>query len=165
MKIFLIGMPGSGKTTLGKQLADEMMLPFVDLDEEIQKKEQLTIPEIFSQRGEDHFRLIESETLVEWASTAADFIMATGGGAPCFHRGIDVINKSGLSIFLDVPIAELVNRLKSDNGRPLLGADLKEKEARLINIRASRLDCYNQAKVKVTNPDLNRVLQAIHLKH
>ena len=165
MKIFLIGMPGSGKTTLGKQLADEMLLPFVDLDEEIQKKEQLSIPEIFSKRGEDHFRLIESETLVEWASTAADFIMATGGGAPCFHKGIDVINKSGLSIFLDVPIAELVNRLKTDNGRPLLGADLEEKETRLAKIRASRLDCYNQAQIKVASPDISKVLQAIRLKH
>jgi shikimate kinase len=164
MKIYLIGMPGSGKTTLGKQLADEMSLPFIDLDDEIQKREQLTIPEIFITKGEDHFRQIESSLLVEHATLPTDFVMATGGGAPCFYKGIEIINNSGLSIFLDVAVDELLNRLKANHDRPLLGKDLQEKETRLRQLHSTRLVIYNQAKIKITNPDIQKVLQAIRLK-
>ena len=98
-KIYLIGMPGSGKTTLGLQLAEALQLPFVDLDKEIEKHEGKSVPDIFSQQGEAHFRQVESKLLKEWSASGKTFIMATGGGAPCNHHGIEVINRSGLSIF------------------------------------------------------------------
>jgi shikimate kinase len=164
MKIYLIGMPGSGKSTLGTAVAAELHMTFIDLDKEIEKFEESTVPEIFLQKGEDHFRQIESKLLYTWAGSRENFVMATGGGAPCMLKGIDVINKSGLSIFLDVPIKELVNRLRTKNDRPLLGNDLNEKEKILISLREARLGCYRQAKVTVTNPDLSKVLEAIHFK-
>jgi shikimate kinase len=164
MKIYLIGMPGSGKTTLGSRLAEELHMTFVDLDREIEKHEKLTVPEIFLQRGEDHFRQVESAQLHQWATSQKAFIMATGGGAPCMLRGIDIINKTGLSIFLDVPVSELVSRLKSKKDRPLLEGDLNEKEKILISLRDARLPCYRQAQVTVQNPNLDKVLEAIHFK-
>ncbi|MFN8889873.1 MAG: shikimate kinase, partial [Cyclobacteriaceae bacterium] len=92
MKIFLIGLPGSGKTTLGKQVASHLSIPFVDLDAAIEKAEQRTIPEIFKQSGENYFRKIESDLLKKWAESTTDFLMATGGGAPCFFDNVEVMN-------------------------------------------------------------------------
>jgi len=164
MKIFLIGMPGSGKTTLGSQVARELMMDFVDLDKEIERHELRSVPEIFLEKGEQHFREIESKLLHEWAASSKSFVMATGGGAPCFFKGIEVINKSGLSIFLDVPVPELVNRLRSKNDRPLLNADAGEKEKVLNALREARYNCYTQASIVLQNPNLNKILESIHFK-
>jgi shikimate kinase len=165
MKIFLIGLSGSGKTTLGKPLAEELHLPFVDMDWEIEKRENKSIREIFSQQGEDHFRQIEAEVLREWASSQQDFVMGTGGGAPCFYNGMNIINQSGLSIFLDVPIEELKIRLAAATDRPLLNTgDELEKENKLRLLREARLPIYNQAHIIIENPSLEKLLKAIHLK-
>jgi shikimate kinase len=165
MKIFLIGMSGSGKTTLGKRLANELHKDFVDLDWEIEKQEGKSVKEIFSQRGEDHFRQIEAEVLRFWAGASQDFVMSTGGGAPCFYEGIDIINQCGLSIFLDVPVEELKIRLAAATDRPLLNAgDDKEREDKLNSLRTSRLSIYRQAHIIIEDATLEKLLAAIHLK-
>jgi shikimate kinase len=162
MKIFLIGMPGCGKTTLGKGLAAKLMLDFTDLDSEIEKAEQKSIPEIFAQNGEDHFRLIEANTLRLFAGAQHSFVMATGGGTPCFYSGIETINENGISIFLDVPVSKLVARVIKNQDRPLLRAlqksGLKEK---LESLREQRLSCYRQATVIVENPSLEKILKEL----
>jgi shikimate kinase len=162
MKIYLIGMPGSGKTTLGKQLASKLALSFVDLDHEIERHENKSIPEIFDLQGEDYFRQIESELLKQWASSSKSFVMSTGGGTPCFHGGMEVINQSGISIFLDAPVTQLVKRVEKETKRPLLQtSDQKELTDKLENLRASRLTFYRQAKITVENPSLDTVLEKI----
>ena len=162
MKIFLIGMPGSGKTTLGRELASHLMVDFVDLDAEIEKSEQKSIAEIFSQHGEAHFRLIEARLLREWAASTTRFVMATGGGAPCFHQGMEVINQYGLSIFLDCPVQSLIERVRANQERPLLFAsDVEELTKKLDRIRGERLDCYRQARIVVENPTLHSLLKSI----
>lgn len=158
MKIFLIGMPGSGKSTLGKQLAEALQLPFVDLDDEIIKKEKQSIANVFSNKGEAYFREVESEILKEWATLTSDFVMATGGGAPCFHQGIDVINQNGTSIFLDVPVDEIVKRLEHEDHRPLLQ---ESKEKKLEALRTSRIPVYRKAHLHVSNNDANAVEEIV----
>lgn len=167
MKIFLIGMPGSGKTTLGQELAQSLSLPFIDLDHEIEKREGIQVKEIFSTKGEDYFRQVESDTLKLFASSPKDFVLATGGGAPCFHNGINIINSSGTSIFLDVPVDEIVKRVVSNTDRPLLVTDestddkIKQLRERLEGIRKTRLDIYHKASVTVSNPVLSDLLHRI----
>jgi shikimate kinase len=165
MKIFLIGMPYSGKSTLGRQLADELGLPFVDLDHEIESREGKSIPEIFTQDGQDHFRAVESQLLNEWANSSQSFVMGTGGGAPCFYRGIDTINKAGVSIFLDVPVEELVRRVGSKSDRPLLNAsDQQALRDKFATLYSSRIQIYSMANFQLTNPTLETVLTTLKIR-
>ena len=78
MKIFLIGLPGSGKSTIGEALANRLNMEFVDLDKKIEAREGMVVPEIFAAQGEDYFRRVEAELLREWASTPGSFVMSTG---------------------------------------------------------------------------------------
>lgn len=153
MKIYLIGMPGSGKSTLGKQLASALAIQFIDLDHEIAQKEGKAISQIFAERGEDEFRKIESNELQAWAAAQGQFVIATGGGAPCFLDGMEIINETGVSVFLDVPVTELVRRLKEDKDRPLLqSADLEE---RLTSLRNKRINVYSQARVVISDTSVS----------
>lgn len=164
MKIFLIGMPGSGKSTLGRQLAEKLMTTFVDLDQEIENYEGKSITEIFAKLGEDHFRLVESQLLRAFASSETSFVMATGGGAPCFHNGIGTINDSGVSIFLDVPLEQLVAQTSNRSTRPLLQNDSEEElRSKLRNIRDKRLQFYQQARIRLQKPDLDSLLKSLML--
>ncbi|MEX1240677.1 MAG: shikimate kinase [Cyclobacteriaceae bacterium] len=165
MKIFLIGMPGSGKTTFGRELASRLMVEFVDLDAEIEKAEQKSISEIFRENGEEYFRLLEARLLREWAARALPFVMATGGGAPCFHRGMETINEYGISIFLDFAVPVLMERVRRNQERPLLlTSDEKELAEKLERMRTQRLDCYRKAKIVLENPTLESLLKNIHAK-
>jgi len=165
MKIYLIGMPGSGKSTMGRKIAQELLVSFVDLDEEIEKREGRSVSQVFAENGEDYFRQIESKELLEWAVSEKSFVMATGGGTPCFYNGIEVINQTGLSIFLDVPMRILLSRLGKKTDRPLLQAlDAAEKEGKLKALRASRLKFYQKAAITIDNADLSKLMEAIHLR-
>src|SRR5438045_6679796 len=121
MKVFLLGLPGSGKTTLGKDLAASLEIKFIDLDYEIEKSEGATIREIFQAKKEDYFRKVESALLKKWCESSTDFVMATGGGAPVYFDNMSLINKAGASVFLDVPASEIANRILKTNiaDRPL----------------------------------------------
>lgn len=153
-KIFLIGLPGSGKTTLGRQLADHLALPFVDLDKEIEKLEGKPIGEIFAHRGEDYFRAVEKDVLRSYCARPDGYVMATGGGAPCFFDNIHVMNAAGVTLFLDVPARIIRERLERGNlnKRPLFAGltpdALKDK---IEFLRTHRLPFYRLARVSVTD--------------
>lgn len=110
---------GCGKTTLGKKLAKKLQFNFIDIDSEIEKKENRTISEIFASDGEDEFRKIETELLVK--CSFENTVVSTGGGLPCFNDNLRFMNERGVSIFLQRPAKELFHRLKnSKTTRPLL---------------------------------------------
>ena len=115
-------MPGCGKSTFGRKVAREMDLEFFDLDKEIINKEQRPITDIFEIEGEDYFRRIESQLLREVSLNNENFIMATGGGAPCFYKNMDFMNENGHTIYIDTPIDILMERLslRGIEKRPLL---------------------------------------------
>lgn len=165
MKVFLIGMPGSGKSTLGSQLAEHLHVDFVDLDREIEKAEGKSISDIFAQQGEDAFRIQESRLLRQWASSPISFVMATGGGAPCFHKGMEIINEFGLSVFLDCTLSELMARVKKNQERPLLlTSDENELRTKLELMLQNRILCYRQAKIVLKNPSLQELLKSMNVR-
>jgi shikimate kinase len=119
---FLIGMPSSGKSTVGKLLALQMGLIFIDLDEVIVEAEGMPITDIFMQKGEAYFRETEKKNLADQINKNSEFVMATGGGTPCFFDNMDLMKKNGVTIYLDVNPKELHNKLskKGTHKRPLL---------------------------------------------
>ena len=148
MKIFILGLPGSGKTYLGQQVATSLHTSFVDLDVEIERVERLTIPEIFEKMKEDHFRKVESAILRRWCLSTHDIVMATGGGTPCYFGNMDIINQSGISIFLDVPSDLIAHRLQQTDltQRPLFARIPAESMKEHIEfMRSGRLEFYGQA--------------------
>lgn len=126
MRIFLIGYMGCGKTTQAKQLAADLQLQFVDLDEEIIRDYGKDIPAIFATDGEAHFRDLERQELGEWLERD-NFVMACGGGTPCFFDNMDRMNEAGITIYLKMSADTLFERLLPQRAsRPLI-ADLDEK--------------------------------------
>ena len=121
MKFFVVGYMASGKTTFGKELAKEKGLPFLDLDECIEEREGRSISEIFATDGERYFREIERWVLHELCDGQDEFVMATGGGTPCFFDNMDYMNRVGNTIFQNTSLFVILERLKKQRAdRPLL---------------------------------------------
>jgi len=157
MKFFLIGMPGSGKTTLGKLLAVELKLNFIDLDLEIEKSEGQQINQIFEKKKEDYFRRVESAMLKTYCFSRESFVMSTGGGAPCFHDNMWQMNHSGKTIFLDVPASEIANRLQKTSliERPLFARLAPEQlKDKIEFLRSQRITYYRQANFIFEGTDI-----------
>jgi shikimate kinase len=119
-KIFIIGFMGSGKSTRGRHLASSLGWAFIDLDKKIEEMAGMTIPDIFSKKGETYFRRIESEALAATVSESKT-VISTGGGTPCSGNNMDLMLSNGLTVYLRVTPAMLLTRLaKSPEKRPLL---------------------------------------------
>jgi len=111
---------GSGKSTVGIGLAEELKLQFIDLDVYIEQRNCKSIPEIFASLGENGFRLLEQKALHE-VSEFENVVIATGGGAPCFFDNMELIKKSGISVYLNGTPRILADRLRhSKTDRPLI---------------------------------------------
>lgn len=150
MHLSLLGMPGSGKTTLGRALAQHFNWPFLDLDAEIVGRAGQSIPAIFAQFGEIHFRQLEAETLRAVVARPGPLVLATGGGTPCFHDNIKILNDSGFTLWLDVPVGVLARRLGRGGSakRPLLAAAGPHLAASLAETLAGRRQFYAQARLR-----------------
>jgi shikimate kinase len=116
--IFLVGMMGAGKTSLGKALAKQTGLPFIDTDAYIKVQSGLSIPEIFSTKGEAAFRKMEEECFYSFTSNAQ--WIATGGGFPCFNDLMVKMKELGTVVYLKLTPEELNKRIQSVANRPLL---------------------------------------------
>ncbi len=159
--IFLTGFMASGKTTVGRLLAEQIGWQFVDLDHDIETAEQTTISAIFSHSGESEFRRIESEALrwrVNRIRAGAAAVVALGGGTFTQEKNREMIEQHGISIWLDCPYPIIERRVAKHAHRPL-AQDL----AQLRQLFESRQAAYRQAgyRVSVEEEDTQVTLQQI----
>lgn len=149
-RIFLIGLMGSGKSFWAQKLSLALSIPVFDLDTEIEKTEGKTVAMIFAEKGEDHFRKKENEILKGFAAKH-DFILATGGGAPCFYDNMDWMNKNGITIWIDEPLKIIAGRLlKGKSHRPLIASVEDDNlEEFLAGMRDKRKSFYAKSKYQL----------------
>jgi shikimate kinase len=163
--IYIIGFMGSGKTTAGKKLASLLGWSFIDLDKRIEEYTGKTIPEIFSQNGEDYFRIIETQLLRNLKSCTKT-VISTGGGTPCYIDNMDFMIETGLTIYLKLTPAELKSRLSQSKGeRPLINdLDQKELTSFIKEKLAVREKWYERSDITINGIDLEINLLLSHVK-
>jgi len=154
-RIFLIGFMGSGKSTLGSKLAHRIGYNFIDMDRLIEETAELSVPEIFSEHGEEVFRKWESDILHELCHREK-VVIATGGGAPCHSRLMDLMNNHGTTVYIRLSPEELKSRLiRSRTERPLIkGKSEEELIAYIHKLLEQREKYYNSASMVVDGINL-----------
>ncbi|WP_222983682.1 shikimate kinase [Flagellimonas meishanensis] len=166
MKVVLVGYMASGKTSVGKLLAQELDMEFIDLDDHIENELQKPVKDIFAEKGEIHFRRVEHEMLRTVLNRKKNIVLSTGGGTPCYGNNMDLIlEKSDHSIYLQLPVQILVDRIKKEmEHRPLVShlnvQDLPEFIGKHL---FERRPFYMKAKhtVQVGNKDVQTLLDEI----
>lgn len=145
MRVFLTGFMGSGKTTVGRFLSERLEVPFVDLDREIERRAGMSVREIFEAGGEALFRRLEHEALAH-AVAGPGAVIATGGGTITVESNFEILERSGVSIWLDLPFPAIVERIgklgKED--RPLF-----QDEAQALELYRRRLPVYRRADLRL----------------
>jgi shikimate kinase len=164
MLIFLVGLTGCGKSTIGRLLAEELMLPYFDTDEIIASIEDMSVSEIFDTQGELFFRTLEKNIIENWKMTNA--VVATGGGLPCYHQLMEKLNALGTTIWLNTAISTISDRLEGDDSRPLLKNMTHSGRLRYLSaLFKERKIFYASAKLTLrTTDDLPAMIQKIRRK-
>lgn len=154
MAVYLIGLPASGKTTLGKQLAAIFEIPFFDLDAEIERQSGKSIPQLFEENGEDFFREQERSCLQAFLHPG-DFILATGGGTPCFFDNMHRMLASGTVVFLNSAMDEILSRLDAEErkARPLF-SNAESTIEKLTSLLDERIGFYQRAQITWSGSDV-----------
>ncbi|AKQ46731.1 hypothetical protein TH63_15655 [Rufibacter radiotolerans] len=145
-------MPGCGKSTVGRALAHELQYTFLDLDTLIEEQEGATVPQVFEAKGQVYFRQAEALALRQVMQQEKGVVLATGGGAPCFHGNMDFMVEHGTAVYLKVQPSELMARLTRQDleARPLLREKSPEAlEEYLTETLAQRELFYGQAPITV----------------
>lgn len=166
MIVFLIGYMASGKSVVGRQLAHSLGCRFVDTDEWIEARTCKTIPQIFSEDGEDFFREKEKECL-EFLLDKDNMVIATGGGMPCFNDSISLMNELGETIYLSAQKQTLVNRLWTEkSNRPKISSCNTQEE--LTNVVSKHLsergEFYKQSKYTMAVDDKSVLQITLEIK-
>lgn len=173
MVLFLIGFMGAGKSYAALNMAQRFGVPHIDLDDWIEENEGMLIKDIFTERGEDHFRTMETAALktvvtalhaqqaeepIPQATTGHIIkkfnifvIVSVGGGTPCFHGNMEWMNSMGVTVWLDPPVDVLVGRLQQDpEKRPLIAALNKEQLVQFVTQKLEeRKVFYTQAMLRI----------------
>lgn len=146
MRIFLIGYMYSGKSTIGKRLAQCLAFPFFDTDTLFEQQNRMSISDFFTSKGENAFR--KAERLILYQSLAHEnALISVGGGLPCFFNNMEWMKFNGIVVYLHSEVHTILHRMKqSPNPRPLLkGLSLEEAEQKIRSQLAERSIFYEQA--------------------
>ena len=160
-KIYLVGFMASGKSTVARALAHRLRWRSEDVDDLIEKRERLTVAEIFARHGEPYFRAAERDIL-RLLQPMRNLVVATGGGTFADGDNRALINADGVSVWIDLPLADLIPRIPLDGRRPLAS-----DRAQLERLYTLRVDSYRMATVRVnaarvsTTVVVDRILDAI----
>jgi len=165
MKIFLIGFMGSGKSYWGRQLSEKLMLPFFDLDKQVESNEGKSINQIFEEKGEENFRLLEKDALHMITESHESFIIATGGGTPCYFNNIDYMNNAGITVWINTPVEILFQRLlKEKSSRPLI-KELSDDQLKgfILKKYADRKIYYEQSSITIEeeNKTIEKIVEKL----
>lgn len=146
MRIFLIGFMGAGKSTLAPLLANELGLGHADLDAEIETEAGIPISHFLTQNPQrvERFRQLEHEILQRWCQRD-NFVLATGGGAPIFHNGIEAMLRSGTVVWVQVPLSVAVHRIRHDVKIRPLALDISQ----LGHLYTERVPVYSKAGIMI----------------
>ena len=156
MNLFLIGLPGSGKSTLGRELSALLKLKMVDTDAEIVASEGKEIEAIFKDSGEPYFRKLEQQILHRLAVNDNQLI-STGGGMPCFFDNMEYMNRIGITIFINVPLENLHQRLigQRSQQRPMLEGKTDEEVLLFLEQKyEERVGFYSKARILVNGANI-----------
>jgi shikimate kinase len=152
--IWLVGMMGAGKSTVGPRLARRLARPFIDTDEEVERRAGKTIAEIFEQEGEDAFRALEGEVVAAAGRDGA--VVALGGGAIARPGAAERLATRGVLVYLRARPSTLLERIGDPGSRPLLaGLDRRERLARIERLLSEREGAYGRARIVVDVDEWN----------
>ncbi|MCP4706420.1 MAG: shikimate kinase [candidate division Zixibacteria bacterium] len=149
--IVITGFMGTGKTVVGKEVALKLGLEFLDTDEIIEKKQGCTISEIFNKKGEEYFRELEQNVLVELAKMS-NSVIATGGGTLLKNENLELISTNGIIFCLDANIDVLLKRLGKNMTRPLIAQKTNDD---IIRLYEKRNENYNRIPNHIYNSDIS----------
>lgn len=149
--VILIGFMGCGKSTIGKRLSYVLRKPFLDTDRMIEKKEDMTISELFDRKGEEYFRDMETACIKELMKESGEYVIAVGGGIVLREENRRLLKKLGKVVYLRADADTIYERLKKDNTRPLLQGDNPREKIRTM--MAQRSDIYEEASQFVVDVD------------
>jgi len=149
--IVLVGFMGTGKTSVGKVLANRLHMVFVDMDEVIEQREGMTVSRIFEEKGEPHFRTLERQLVLE-LSAKSGLVVGTGGGVVLNPDNISDFSRNGLVVCLSARPEAILARLSADSTRPLLAEGDKKK--RIMTLLDSRKKLYDAVQHRIDTTDL-----------
>ncbi len=158
-KIYLVGFMGCGKSLIGRRLSYFLKMPYYDMDQEIVRRQGMSIPEIFERYGEAHFRKIETDFLREFRDEAC--IISTGGGVAMNAENRKIMRQTGLVFFLDAAFEDIYKRIRNDKNRPIVQSSTKEQ---LYELYQYRRPFYRQAghiRVLTENRSVRQILDYI----
>jgi len=158
--LYICGFMGCGKTTEGKKIAMEIGFDFIDLDDYIVNKYNLSIVDLFKNLGEEEFRIIETIALKECSQNHSEILIATGGGTPCFNNNLEFMKSNGALIYLKLNEQDLLIRLsKAKTNRPLIKDKTNEEMLLYIeHLLKVREVFYNQADIIVDANHINMTI-------
>ncbi len=158
-RVYLVGFMGSGKSAIGKRLGTLLNLPFYDMDTEIAERTGMTIPQIFETYGEDGFRDMETEFLLNFQDEYC--IIATGGGVVMREENRAIMRRTGLVFFLNSTFRDIWRRISTDTNRPIVQRSTRAELEKLFNKRKPLYLQSAHFKVETTNRTLNEITQYI----